>query len=85
MCRGQDGNKEEAERFWHITDIRYSGLICRKTERTFFEAIGFIRESCVFAKENRQHISLRAVSIGVWFSVVALKDDRKLHVFVAAF
>lgn len=42
MCRGQDGNKEEAERFWHITDIRYSGLICRKTERTFFEAIGFI-------------------------------------------
>lgn len=83
MCRGQDGNKEEAERFWHITDIRYSGLICRKTERTFFEAIGFIRESCVFAKENRQYISLRAVSIGVWF--FALKDDRKLPVFVAAF
>ena len=51
----------------------------------FFDAIGFIRESCVFAKENRQYISLRAVSIGVWFSVVALKDDRKLTVFVAAF
>ena len=76
---GHGGNKEEAERFYHIAvkhGYQVLGIDLPQNGADFFETIGFIREIYGFAKENWKHISLRAVSIGVWFSLVALKGEK---------
>lgn len=76
---GQGGNKEEAERFYLVAKkygYQVLGIDLPQNGADFFAAISFIKEIYNFAKENWQHIALRAVSIGAWFSLMALKDEK---------
>lgn len=83
---GQGGNKEEAKTAgeilcplgWQILSIDLPGHGERKEENSFdpWHAVPEIQAAMKFARERWKEVSLFAVSIGAWFSMESLKEEK---------
>lgn len=83
---GQGGSKRESERFaWIACENGYQVIAVdlpehggRKDSACFvpWDVEAELHEVLAYMKKRWNHISIRAVSIGVWFSLCAFEDER---------
>lgn len=86
FVHGQGGNKYEAERFAEIAaphgwqtlgiDLPEHGERTDSAKLLPWDVIPELRGAMQYAKSHRKHISVRAVSIGVWFSLLAFSGEQ---------
>lgn len=86
FLHGQGGNKEEAERFANIAvpygyqvlgiDLPEHGGRRDRVKFLPWEVVPELRSVIKYAKERWPQISVRAVSIGVWFSLLAFAGEN---------
>lgn len=89
FVHGQDGNKYEGERFFNVVkDFSFQVLAVdlpghgeRTDEADFvpWKVSDELKRVFDYAKQHWQHISVRATSIGVYFSLLALKGEKTEH------
>ena len=86
FVHGKCGRKEEAESFAETVSAAGYQIISidlpehgeRKGEKdTFYPwvAVPELKATVEYAKEKWKHLSLRATSIGAWFSMLALQNE----------
>lgn len=86
FIHGQGGNKFEAERFAKIAtsfgyqvlaiDLPKHGIRVDKVDFVPWEVEKELKKVMKYAKQNWQKISIRATSIGVYFCLIALKNEN---------